>query len=294
MKKWINQAPCNSVAALGIKGGMDEAINANLLIAAHEATRKQMTPKYQSGRLSIIFNFFILIPLIFLSGIYIFSEYGQMEGLVATSIFLMSHSASRRVLRQQRKLIRHRDQKAMVAYAKRMKRFKVKPDKTNIPVGTHLLLSGILVSVNGVILDIGLPGWMTEHLPKDSDKAIKSRLKRRSGKMQKARPPRLQPLGDGWWLKRPKEEGADIPVLERLIGKVAYRGRPSYIDRKNGIGARPTGQIPSKSKPVHTLDLKKRGIPTNTRVSERNSTKPKFQPQSKVRDTNRRRPPKRK
>tara|TARA_B100001741_G_scaffold82226_1_gene66698 strand:+ start:497 stop:3583 length:3087 start_codon:yes stop_codon:yes gene_type:complete len=294
MKKWINQAPCNSVAALGIKGGMDEAINANLLIAAHEATRKQMTPKYQSGRLSIIFNFFILTPLILLSGIYIFSEFGQMEGLVATSLFLMSHSASRRVLRQQRKLIRHRDQKAMVAYAKRMKRFKVKPDKTNIPVGTHLLLSGILISVNGVILDIGLPGWMTEHLPKDSDKAIKSRLKRRSGKMQKARPPRLQPLGDGWWLKRPKEEGADIPVLERLIGKVAYRGRPSYIDRKNGIGARPTGQIPSKSRPVHTLDLKKRGIPTNTRVSERNSSKPKFQPKSKVRDTSRRRPGKRK
>ena len=112
--------------------------------------------------------------------------------------------------------------------------------------------------------------------------------------MQKSRPPRLQPLGDGWWLKRPKEEGADIPVLERLIGKVAYRGRPSYIDRKNGIGARPTGQIPSKSRPVHTLDLKKRGIPTNTRVSERNSSKPKFQPKSKVRDTSRRRPGKRK
>ena len=65
----------------------------------------------------------------------------------------------------------------MVAYAKRMKRFKVAPDRANIPVGTHLLLSGILVSVNGVILDIGLPGWMTEHLPKDSDKALKSRLK---------------------------------------------------------------------------------------------------------------------
>ena len=47
--KWINQAPCNSVVALGIRGGMDEAINANLPIAAHEATRKQMTPKYQSG-----------------------------------------------------------------------------------------------------------------------------------------------------------------------------------------------------------------------------------------------------
>ena len=161
MNKWINQAPCNSVAALGIRGGMDEAINANLLIAAHEATRKQMTPKYQSGRLSIVFNFFILIPIFLLTGIFIYTEYGEMEGIVAVSLLLLSHSTSRRVLRQQRKLIRHRDQKAMVAYAKRMKRFKVTPDRSNIPVGTHLLLSGILISVNGVILDIGLPGWMT-------------------------------------------------------------------------------------------------------------------------------------
>ena len=157
LNKWINQAPCNSIAALGVKGGMDEAINANLLVAAHEATRKQMTPKYQSGRLSIIFNFFILIPLFLLGGIFVYTEYGQMEGVVGVSLLLLAHSTSRRVLRQQRRLIRHRDQKAMVAYAKRMKRFKVAPDKSNIPVGTHLLLSGILISVNGVILDVGLP-----------------------------------------------------------------------------------------------------------------------------------------
>ena len=294
MSKWINQAPCNSVAALGIKGGMDEAINANMLIAAHEATRKQMTPKYQSGRLSIIFNFFILIPLFLLFGIYIYTEIGQMEGILSIVLLMLSHSTTRRVLRQQRKLIRHRDQKAMVAYAKRMKRYKVAPDRSNIPVGTHLLISGILVSVNGVILDIGLPGWMTEHLPKDSDKAIKSRLKRRSGKMAKARPPRLKPLGEGWWLKRPKEDGAEIPALERLVGKVAYRGRPSYVDRKKGVGARPTGQIPGRSRPAHTLDLGKRGIPTNTRVSERKSSKPKFEPKSNVRNTGRRPPTRRK
>ena len=207
---------------------------------------------------------------------------------------MLSHSTTRRVLSQQRKLIRHRDQKAMVAYAKRMKRYKVAPDRSNIPVGTHLLISGILVSVNGVILDVGLPGWMTEHLPKDSDKAIKSRLKRRSGKMAKARPPRLKPLGEGWWLKRPKEDGAEIPALERLVGKVAYRGRPSYVDRKKGVGARPTGQIPGRSRPAHTLDLGKRGIPTNTRVSERKSGKPKFEPKSNVRNTGRRPPTRRK
>ena len=112
--------------------------------------------------------------------------------------------------------------------------------------------------------------------------------------MQKARQPRLKPLGEGWWLKRPKEDGAEIPALERLVGKVAYRGRPTYIDRKQGVGARPTGQIPGKSRPVHTLDLGKRGIPTNTRISERNSSKPKFEPTSSVRSSRRKRPSRRK
>ncbi len=287
MKKWINQAPCNSVAALGIRGGMDEAINANVLITAHEATRKQMTPRYQSGKLSIIFNFFILIPIWILTGIYVYTEIGDVQGIITTVLLFMLHLTTRRVMRQQRKLIRHRDQKAMVAYAKRMKRFKVIPNRSNIPVGTHLLLSGILVSINGVILDIGLPGWITEHLPRDSDKAIKSRLKRRSGKLIKSRPPRLQPLGEAWWLKRPKEEGSETPALQRLVGKVAYRGRPSYIDRKKGIGGRPTGIINTRPRPANTLDLSKRGIPTNTRISERKSEIPKFKPKSRVGKSNR-------
>ena len=59
---------------------MDEAINANVMIAAHEAARKGMTPRYQSGGLSIIFNYFILVPIWLLLGIYTYTEYGQIEG----------------------------------------------------------------------------------------------------------------------------------------------------------------------------------------------------------------------
>ena len=292
IKKWINQAPSNAVAALDVKGGMDEAINANVMIAAHEAARKGMTPRYQSGGLSIIFNYFILVPIWLLLGIYTYTEYGQIEGFGVAVGLITLHSSIRRLSKQQRKLVRHRDQKAMVAYARRMKRFKVQPNRSNIPVGTHLLLSGILVTVNGVVLDIGFPGWLTENLPKDSDKAVKSRLKRRSTKITKSKPPRYQKLGDGWWLKRPKEDGSDIPALERLIGPVAYRGRPSYIDRKKGKSARPTGKIPGKPRAAHTIDLASRGIPTNTIVSERNSKKPSFKPKGRVRNT--RRPPSKK
>jgi hypothetical protein len=282
MKKWINSAPVNSVAALGVKGGMDEAINANVLITAHEATRRSMPPRYSSGRLTLIANILILIPLWILIGIYVASIRAEIQGFAVTSTLLLLHYSSRKLLMQQRRQIRHRDQKAMVAYAKRMKRFKVSPDRSNLPVGTHLLLSGILVSVNGVVLDIGVPAWLTEHLPKDSDKTIRARLKRRSKKISKSRPPRLQPLGEGWWLKRPKEEGSDTPALERLIGPVAYRGRPSYIDRKSGKNMRPTGMVRTSPRPAHSVDLGSRGIPTNTRKSERRSKLPQNRPNVRV------------
>jgi hypothetical protein len=286
MKKWINQAPVNAVAALGIKGGMDEAINANVLIASHEATRRSMPPRYTSGKLSLIANLLILVPLWIIGGIYVASLRGELQGLAVSITLLLLHYSARKVLAQQRRLIRHRDQKAMVAYAKRMKRYKVVPDRTNLPVGTHLLISGILVSVNGVILDIGLPGWLTSHLPKDSEKTVRARLRRRSKKISKSRPPRLQPLGEGWWLKRPKEDGSDIPALERLIGPVAYRGRLSYIDRKSGKNSRPSGIIRSKPKSPHKLDLGSRDVPMNTIKSERRSNHPKSTPNVRIRDTN--------
>jgi len=282
MKKWINSAPVNSVAALGIKGGMDEAINANVLITAHEATRRSMPPRYSSGKLTFVANILILAPLWVLLGIYVASIRTEIQGAAVAITLLILHYSSRKLLLQQRRQIRHRDQKAMVAYAKRMKRFKVTPNRTNLPVGTHLLLSGILVSVNGVILDIGVPAWLTEHLPKDSDKTVRARLKRRSKKISKARPPRLQPLGEGWWLKRPKEEGSDTPALERLIGQVAYRGRPSYIDRKSGKNKRPTGMIRTSPRPAHSADLSSREIPTNTRKSERRSKLPQTKPKVRV------------
>ena len=282
MKKWINSAPVNSVAALGIKGGMDEAINANVLITAHEATRRSMPPRYSSGKLTFVANILILAPLWVLLGIYVASIRTEIQGAAVAITLLILHYSSRKLLLQQRRQIRHRDQKAMVAYAKRMKRFKVTPNRTNLPVGTHLLLSGILVSVNGVILDIGVPAWLTEHLPKDSDKTVRARLKRRSKKISKARPPRLQPLGEGWWLKRPKEEGSDTPALERLIGQVAYRGRPSYIERKSGKNKRPTGMIRTSPRPAHSADLRSREIPTNTRKSERRSKLPQTKPKVRV------------
>ena len=56
---------------------------------------------------------------------------------------------------------------------RRLKRYKVTFDKERIPVGTHLLLSGLLVTINGVVYDLGLPGWLVVRLPKDTNKKVR-------------------------------------------------------------------------------------------------------------------------
>ncbi len=269
LKKWINSAPVNAVAGLMVRGGMDEAINANVLIASHEASRRGMPPIYRASTLKRIFQILVLLPTWIVLGIYVSQEIGQAQGVLVVLTLFFIQFGGKRFSRQQRRVIRHRDQKAMIAYSKRMKRFKVQPERANIPVGTHLLLSGMLVTVNGVVLDVGLPGWMTVRLPRDSEKSVKARLKRQAKTMSKSRPPRLQPLGEGWWLKRPKEEGADIPALERLIGPVAYRGRQNYIQNKSASNLQRGASSRPNQSSVSNLDLGQRGIPTNTRVSER-------------------------
>ncbi|MDG1546227.1 MAG: hypothetical protein P8Q55_02430, partial [Candidatus Poseidoniaceae archaeon] len=269
MKKMINEAPVNSVAALSVKGGLDEAINANILIAGHEAVKRGMTPRYSFGAISIIMNYFVLFPTWIIAGIYVSTIRGEAQGAAIVVALILFHFGARRFSKQQRRVVRHRDQKAMVAYARRMKRHKVVPAKENLPVGTHLLLSGILVTINGVVLDVGMPGWLTVRLPKDTDKTVKTKLKRQANLISKSRPPRLLPLGEGWWLKRPKEEGAEVPALERLIGPAAYRGRQQYIERKKGKASRPRGRVSGSSKPVSRLNLDAKNIPVNTIRSER-------------------------
>ncbi len=270
LRRWLDDAPVNPVAGLATKGGIDEAINANVMIVSHEAVRRGMTPRYSPSLFMRIVQF-ILLPMIYVViGIGLDSIYGPAEGAVAAMTLFVLQFGLHRFNRQQRKQIQHRDQRSLVEYAKMMKRFKVKPNRENIPVGTHLLLSGLLVTVNGVVLDIGLPGWMTERLPKDSDKTIRSRLKRNALSISKNRPGKLSILSSGWWLKRPKEEDGDMPALERLIGPVAYRGRQTMVQKKTTTLNRSTSIGPSKT-PVSELNLSRRNVPTHTIASERST-----------------------
>ena len=86
--------------------------------------------------------------------------------------------------------------------------------------------------------------------------------------MRREKDARTDNLSPGWWLKRPKEEGSDIPAMERLVGPVAYRGRSQLIQRKLGRAGKPLGRGRSKSN-IMSTDLKRRGIPHNTIISEK-------------------------
>ena len=88
--------------------------------------------------------------------------------------------------------------------------------------------------------------------------------------MKRQKDARTGNLSPGWWLKRPKEEGADVPAMERLVGPVAYRGRNQYIQRKSGRAAKPMGRS-NKPRAIASTDMKRRGIPHNTIRSERQS-----------------------
>ena len=55
-KKWMDAAPVNAYAALLKKGGLDEAVNANVMIVAHEATRRAMPPRFLQAFFPIFSN----------------------------------------------------------------------------------------------------------------------------------------------------------------------------------------------------------------------------------------------
>jgi len=267
-RRWIDEAPANPTAALMVKGGIDEALNANILIAAAGAVGRKMAPKYSSGLLSVVINWGLLTPLWLFVGIALSTELGTLVGITIGIGLVLTHHGYRMLRKQQRRVIRHRDQRAMIAYARRVKRHRVSMKVSELPVGNHLLISGMLLTINGNVFDIGLPGWLVARLHGDGDRSLRTRLERRANAMRRSKDPRVQILTPGWWLKRPKEDGTNSPAMERLVGPVAYRGRPQMLQRKKGIAGRSTGRG-GRRKSVMDTDLSRKGIPHNTIRSER-------------------------
>ena len=274
---WIDDAPVNPFAALGARKGMDEALNANVMILAHEALEKGVTPTYTQSIASILFNWAILVPSWVVLGwlAWIESEQNLTVGIGTTILLMGLHLFTRRFRRQQRRVIKHRDQRGMILYSKKMKRSKVSGHPNKMPVGNHLLLKGLLVTVNGNVYDIGFPGWMVIRLPKEHERQFRNRMRNRMREYKSGKSPRTSVLPDRWWDKRPKPVDKGMRTLERLIGPAAYRGAHR---RTLSGGDHRSGQQRDRRYIMETQPGK-RGIPTHGNPIEGPSRRPTARPE---------------
>ena len=78
-KPWLDQAPANAYVGLAVKGGMDEALNANALAVAHEAVERMVPPHISISFAQLAVRWFLL-PLVWLSiGAVILLESGNSQ-----------------------------------------------------------------------------------------------------------------------------------------------------------------------------------------------------------------------
>jgi len=276
---WIDDAPVNPFAALQTHKGMDEALNANVMVLAHEALERGVPPVYTTPLVVVLINWAVLLPAWFVLGWLAWMETGQnlVVGIGTTVSLIGLHLFTRRFRRLQRRVIKHRDQRAMILYAKNMKRYKVSADDNKMPIGNHLMLKGLLVTVNGNVFDIGFPGWLVKRLPKEGERQFKNRLRNRMRDMKSSRLARAQPLPERWWTKRPKPVDKGMRTLERLIGPAAYRGSHR---RSLGIqGKQLQSGRQRDRRPIMDTRPDIRGIPTHTNPNEGAARRPTARPE---------------
>ncbi|MBV18446.1 MAG: hypothetical protein CMA56_01105 [Euryarchaeota archaeon] len=266
-RNYLDEAPINPMAGALIRGGLDEALTANALIVAHEAVRRAVSPGHRTSPLTFLIHLGLIVPMWGMGAAYLATLRSTTVGVGAAIAFGGLHLMYIRLLQQQRHVVKQRDQRMMIELGRRLKRKRAVPSEGNTPIGTHLILTGLLLTVNGVVLDIGLPAWLSSRNEEVADRSMQARLKRRAAKMERAKSPRTKPLGRGWWLKRedPTDGGA---ALDALIGPSAYRGRAAAEGLKQKIGGSIVGG-PARRLSVSDLDMAGRGAPVNTRKSER-------------------------
>ena len=223
-KPWLDQAPANAYVGLAVKGGMDEALNANALAVAHEAVERMVPPHISISLAQLVVRWFIL-PLVWLSiGAVILLETGNTRYAGFTSfILLLTHGAAVRFKNQAGREVKHRNQPLMVMMSNRFRKNQIVGDPSRSPIGNHLLMSGILVEIGGIIFDVGMPLWLIERNRPMRERAWKAFMVERMKSLRDSDLPRTQPLPNRWWLRRPKPYNSDMPAMERLVGPVHYR-----------------------------------------------------------------------
>ena len=149
-------------------------MTSNVLVTAHLGVEKAMMPRFQPSRWSLFLVFVLMPPTWIGLGTWIGLRTGNpLIGVGLALGLLVLEGFILRVRHGQRRVVQHRDQRAMMDYSRRMRRSGIELTPEQIPVGNHLLLSGLLLTIDGMVLDIGAPAWLIERISKDRDMEAK-------------------------------------------------------------------------------------------------------------------------
>ncbi|MAO70615.1 MAG: hypothetical protein CL983_06005 [Euryarchaeota archaeon] len=227
LKPYLKEAPTNASIGLHFKKQKDVSLTANAMIAADQSVMRGVEPKYRVSNLVLFIRIFILWPSFVAAGwwvsenqgeSFVFESIGQFLWPIVTGSLFFTQYLLSRIRRAQRRIIRQTDQKAMIAYSKRLKRSRVDLNIDKVPIGNHMLMSGILVTISNAVYDLGLPGWLTVRL--DKPKNLRSNLRSRSKQIRSSKSARYKNLPYEWWKNQPRALSKESQELKKKIGLV--------------------------------------------------------------------------
>ncbi len=152
----IDQMPTNPIAALRLgRRGEDESLAANVWIASGSASHKGIHVTF--NRLMDAWHIFglMLAAVCVILTIATPSVPLSMPGMIIAGYVGLSMFRTRRLKR-----VGHRNLPGMRRLARRLRVAHAMPSTHTLPPGTHLLLTGALISVEGIPIDVGFPAWL--------------------------------------------------------------------------------------------------------------------------------------
>ncbi|HJM44760.1 MAG TPA: tetratricopeptide repeat protein, partial [Candidatus Poseidoniaceae archaeon] len=227
LKPYVKEAPTNPAVGLHFKKKKDVSLSANAMIAADQSVMRAVEPRYRVSNLVLFIRFFLLWPSFVAVGWwastnlaqgYVLESASKFVWPIVTGTLFFIQFVFSRISRSQRRIIKQTEQKGMIAYAKRLKRSRVDLTIDKVPIGNHMLISGILVTISNAVYDIGLPGWLTVRLEKP--KNLRSNLRTRSKQIRSSKSPRYKNLPYEWWKNQPRALSKESQDLKKKIGLV--------------------------------------------------------------------------
>jgi len=220
--KIVDSMPTNAVAALKLgRKGEDEALASNAWISMGPALKKNMWPVVRGG---FAVSNALFICMVLAGSLVIYMEGALGIPLVIGAVGLWARAGN------MRQVVRHRDMPLCRDYSSRLRSKRAMVRYEELPVGTHLMLSGIVVPIAEIAIDLGYPLWVDPLVGKREKLLPGLNLGRGSSKKRKKK---LEADLDGESTGIEGRGKASRPTLLSLIDKKSQQKRKKFDGIRN-------------------------------------------------------------